>query len=504
MNTELTTAIIKNEEFNMEDLENKFSTNRLFKKIDKKYKICLAIIIAIIIGLLCILIFWIFHSSKVPKEQTDQTEKAEKTKLTEENKGKEKIKKTILLNLEKMPEIKKYYENFPYTIIINENGVVDINYSSLNHISVEKIIGVEENCYEFTNIEINEESKTSSSEDLSLSCDIDYIIHSDIKYKNKIEEITNESKKVSYIMVKKKLASFSINREDIHLTDFYKTKIEELANQESDSVEEKAKDLDELFADIGYFIPTKIIIGGYFYVQISQIENEALINIINEFKGNINYTDIIDSSVEYNTLNEEIFKYLFLEKKIKIVGGNSSNKSFDEWEKSLNYENARIIEHSLKKPIYKLINDFLDKDIKDKLKEPLKLVSQKYDKRKDYFDNLNEAKKSIIVNEIQGDYEKNNGLCKKDDLIYSIKIEIREEGTRKISKSFSDIIVGWNIISNWGDDTNGIYTFKDPILSKKMYFEFTSKKWCFIFFCVQRKQDSDLEIFLMKLPEENN
>ena len=57
MNTELTTAIIKNEELNLEDLESNFSINRLFKKIDKKYKICLAIIIAIILCLLSILIF---------------------------------------------------------------------------------------------------------------------------------------------------------------------------------------------------------------------------------------------------------------------------------------------------------------------------------------------------------------------------------------------------------------------------------------------------------------
>ena len=399
-----------------------------------------------------------------------------------------------------MPEIKKYYENFPYTIIINEEGVAEINYSTLDHIPVDKIIAVEKPCYEFTNIEISEESKTSISEDLSLSCDIDYIFHSDIKYKNKIEEITSESKNVSYIIVKKKLASLSINRKDIRLKDDYKNKIEKLANQ-SDSDEEKAKALDKLFAYIGYYIPTKITIGGYFYVQVNQIENEKLINIINEFKGNISYKDIIDSSGEHNKLNEEVFKYLFSEKKIKIVGGNSSNKSYDEWEKSLNYENAGIIEHSLKIPITDLIDDFLDKDIKDKLKEPLKLVSQKYDKRKKYYDNLNEAKKSIIVKEIQGDYSQKNGLCKKDDLIYSIIKKITGEGTRKISDSFSDIIVGWNITDNWWEDgkqTNGIYKFKDPILSKKMYFEFTSKT-CLIFW--ERSQDYDLEIFLMKLPE---
>ena len=170
----------------------------------------------------------------------------------------------------------------------------------------------------------------------------------------------------------------------------------------------------------------------------------------------------------------------------------------------MNYENAKIIEHSNKKSIISLIDNFLDTDIKNKLKEPLKLVSQKYDKRKEYYENLNEAKKSIRANKIEGDYDQKNGICKNEDLIYSTKIEIREKGKRIVSDSFSDIIVGWHVNACWGldddgENTNGIYNFNDPILSKSIYFEFTSKNWWWIF--GRRSQCYDLEIFLMKRPE---
>jgi hypothetical protein len=291
---------------------------------------------------------------------------------------------------------------------------------------------------------------------------------------------------------------------DIQLKESTIKKIKSLANQEFDSIKEKAIALDDLFGEIGYFIPTKIIIGGYLCQEISQIQNENIKKIINDFKGNINYKQLVNSSAEYNRLNEEVFKYLFLEKKITIVGGNSSQKSFDEWEKSVNFENAEIIEHSQKTSIIDLIDNFLDTDIKNKLNEPLKLVSQKYKKREKYYDDLNEAKKSIITNTIEGDYDQKNGICKNEDLIYSIKIEIREAGKRIISDYFSDIIVGWHINACWGldddgENTNGIYNFKDPILSKRIYFEFTSKTWWWIFFT--RSQCYDLEIFLMKRPE---
>jgi hypothetical protein len=123
-----------------------------------------------------------------------------------------------------MPEFKKYYENFPFTLTIDKNGIININYHTLEHVPVDKLSNNSINYYEFRSIEINEESKASSSEiyDLTLSFDKDIIFHSDIKFNIKIEEITNGSKNVSYIMIKKYLGSLSIDEVDIQLKESHK------------------------------------------------------------------------------------------------------------------------------------------------------------------------------------------------------------------------------------------------------------------------------------------
>ena len=499
MSIELKTHIINDDDSYMEESKNNFLNNRCFKKIDKKYKIGLAIFIAIILGLLFILIILAFHSSPVKIIQENLTKEREETEESDEEEEKKEIK-----FLNPTPKFKNYNEilsNLPYTLTTNENGIIDNNYVTLKNVLVDKLKRSNDSCYEFRSFEINEESKISSSDnyDLTLSFDYDMTFHSDFKFNVKIEEITKGSKNVSYIMITKKLASISIPEEDIELKDYYKEKIEDIAN-ETYSDEEKKKKLDKLFTGIGYFIPRKIIIGGYLYEEISQIENENIKKIINDIKGNINYEDLFNSSAEYNYLNEQVFKYLLSEKKIKIVGGDSSKKSFDEWEKSVNDENAKIIGHSSKMSIIDLIDNSFNKDIKNKLKEPLKFLSEKYDKRKNYSDALSNAKTFIIPNTIEGQYNKNNGICKNDNLIYTKTKHIWEAGTVIVDITFDDIVVGWYIKSCWGNDgTNGNYNFNDPILSKKIYFTFTSQYWWWIF--GRREQCYDLEIFLMKRPE---
>jgi hypothetical protein len=43
------------------------------------------------------------------------------------------------LNLKILPEFKKYYENFPYTLTIDKNGIIDTNYITLENASVDKL-----------------------------------------------------------------------------------------------------------------------------------------------------------------------------------------------------------------------------------------------------------------------------------------------------------------------------------------------------------------------------
>ena len=323
------------------------------------------------------------------------------------------------------------------------------------------------------------------------------------KFKSKIEEVKNEVQKTSYIIVKKKISSLSVKRDNIEANKSFKKKIEEIAYEELYSDEEKASKLDKLFNEYGYFIPLKITIGGYFYQEINKIENENLINEMIGLDGNMNLKISkniqLNSSLEYNSLYENFFNNLFSSENIKIFGGDTSKKTFNEWEASLNYENAQIIEYNNIVGINSLIEDFLDRDIKIKLKNPLNIINTKYEKRKEYYERLKEAKEFILNEEIKNeDHSKRNGLCYNDDLIYSETFPIKKTDTKKIiDESFQDIIVGWKIISKRNDGYNGKFTFKDPILTKKIYIEFVPKTTLKI----SRDQQYDLEIFLIRLPE---
>jgi biopolymer transport protein ExbD len=88
MSKELETFIINDEDSYMKESKYNFLNNRCFKKIDKKYKIGLAIFIAIILGLLFILIILAFHSSSASKIQKEQTEETKKIEESEEEEAK--------------------------------------------------------------------------------------------------------------------------------------------------------------------------------------------------------------------------------------------------------------------------------------------------------------------------------------------------------------------------------------------------------------------------------
>ena len=206
----------------------------------------------------------------------------------------------------------------------------------------------------------------------------------------------------------------------------------------------------------------------------------------------------LNSSIEYNKLYEDFFKNIFSNEKVKIIGGDTSKKSFEEWETSLNYENARIIDYSNFIEINSLVEDFLDKNRKMKLNNALNLVKEKYEKRKEYYDNINEAKEFINNPIISGDKTKRNGLCDKDDLIYSETKNVKGDDV-EVDMSFPDIIVGWKINSKRHDGKNAKYSFTEPILRKKIYIKFEQKSeyWGLS----KSDLNYDLEIFLMKFPK---
>lgn len=485
MESELTSKVINNDDNGIFLNDNNYQFNK-YKTKENKIRIIFGIVLLFILGLVIALVYKSFI--------VDSSENIEED-VTLNNKR--------FLNLPSDPEFKKFYEAFPHSLKLNENGKAEYDHSALDSTSPSKLIYLKEDKYLFNKIEIEEESSSSNSEivDFSIAGNFKFLFHCDVKFKSKIEEAKKESKKSLFLIIKKVLSSLTIKRSDIEINESFKKKIEDIADEDSFSDEEKAIKLDKIFNEYGNFIPLTIKIGGYFYQDAKNIENENLINEMKNLKSNVNLTfsslGSLNSNIDYDKSYKDFFKNLFSSEKIQIIGGDTTKKSFEEWETSLTYENAQIIEHSNFIEISSLIDDFLDTKRKMKLEKSLNLVNKKYEKRKEYYDNINEAKQYINSIDISGAHTKRNGICYKDDLIYSEITNIDGNKETIIDISFKDIIVGWKITSLRNDGKNGDFSFSDPILEKKIYMKFTPKSGIFS----DRDQKYNVEIFLMKIPE---
>ncbi len=180
------------------------------------------------------------------------------------------------------------------------------------------------------------------------------------------------------LIAKIKLGSISISFDDIKLKEKFINDINIIANNEKTTNDEKAKYLDELINIHGYYIPLTINFGGLFMIEsqyIKNSENEKYITIINETLG-INKE--IDINTNYSKEIENIFNEFYSNSKKTIIGGDYTKDNFDDWKLSINENNADIINYdNIKK-----ITDLFDLDLKIKLKEPLRIIDEKYEKRK--------------------------------------------------------------------------------------------------------------------------
>ena len=189
---------------------------------------------------------------------------------------------------------------------------------------------------------------------------------------------------------------------------------------------------------------------------------------------------------------KNILKIYFYNENLIVKGGDINKDNFDDWKLSLNFDNSEIVDYSNIIKITSLINDALDKETKKLLKEPLYLVDNKYIKRENYLKYLEKVKEfGSYGNITEAEGNKRNGICEKDELIYSELIDMTKY--TKIDNLYTDIIVGWKVNSFWADGSNGPYTFEDPIGKKRVVATFANRRF--------RSLHYSFEIFLLKCPE---
>ena len=283
-------------------------------------------------------------------------------------------------------------------------------------------------------------------------------------------------------VLKKEKGCIEYKIEDIKLNDTFKNGIQVLYNDISLNDKQKAKKLDELFQNYGYFIPLKIYFGGLFTITKNEImksaNNQNLLKIINDNE----FTELeLNISTNYSKNNQDILDelnsiYSFSNK--FLIGGDSTKNNFNDWILSINNLNAEIISYD---NIIK-VTSLLDNDIKLKLDGALKIIDEKYINRSKYY---NTIKKIREIKNNDGEIKKNGnekyeiGL---DDsfnkLIYVKNYTINEEWEFVVKKkamniSSNDIIVGLKIIPNKQNNGEWILN-KNPLLTNTMKIEFIS------------------------------
>jgi len=329
--------------------------------------------------------------------------------------------------------------------------------------------------------------------DKDLSEDIS--AYGNFKFEAKIRGKKESSSSKQLFIGEFKLYSFNIRQEDLAFSKYYIDKFQQVANN-SLSNEEKSKQLEDIFKNTGYYIPKKIYIGGMLISNVNQFSNSQT----NSLDFSIN-TNTEFSRTNLSGRNSSKFNEIYNSASTQIIGGDHSAITFEDWIKSINLQNSSVIECCN----MTRSKDILDSDLQKQLEEPLKLIDEKYERRKNFLKYFNQFENEKLF-ERKGYGNFNRGLCqiknvKNEPRIYMENCKVFTEITfwppihyEEFHKEFKDnYIVGFEIIDNRRDGHNGEWTIKnEPLLSKGITIEFASG--------FLREQDFTVNIYLMEVP----
>ena len=421
------------------------------------------------------------------------------------------LKSSITKEIETFLEFKNI---LPCALKSDSEGKI-LSYSDcFKPVELNKINYKIENLSSFETLESNNQYINKDIQVLDLQTLQDLVcFHCDSTFKKNAENFDNFTKKTTSIVGKYTLCSFSIDQQNIQLSDYWINKIKEIADSLL-SEEEKAKELDNnIFKVIGYFIPLEIKVGGSFIYNTDDTKSENENKIIKQFNSEINNNNnLLTDGKEKNSLvpysnnknslqsqTDDTKKDNYFLESYNIKGGNIYARNINEWIKSLNTQNCEIIEYKT----LTNVKNLLDNSLKSRLNNPLKIIDNKYETRKGYYNILQDLQKTKNQTiKLNGDDSFGKGLCEEKDIphIYMKKFEAKGDGAffsrikRTVSQSFSDIIVGFKIVSRWNDGTNGSWKLdKNPILQKEINVIFTSKLF--------RGERFEVHVYLMEFPK---
>ena len=406
----------------------------------------------------------------------------------------------------------------PCVLKFDLKGKIERNDHCFEEIPVNKIKAIKEE--KTTSTDKYSEGDFEYRESIGQASDLS-IYFNDVMYQSQINNFHKKKENYSYKIKKKILYSYSVKKEDIILSKSLIKDLEELSEKTCDD-KEKAKKLDKIFKKTGYFVPLKVYVGGIFIfknigISIEEKTNQKhILGYINrkeeelpdnkgKYDGAITTKDNENNAqIKYGKkaqLNDDI-KAKNTTTNIEIIGGDSTIRDYNNWEKSLNISNGQIIDYTSTIYIYECI----DINLKKKLEKPIEILEEKYEIRRLYYEKIKELEENKANNKIlAGDYKGRDwesGITQEMDKpkIYSKYFERKSDGSwfgrikLDLQENFEDIIVGYKITSRWRDGTNGWWTLKEnPILTKNIDITFVSQ--------IFRGERFDIHIYLMKSPE---
>ena len=390
----------------------------------------------------------------------------------------------------------KFISKFPCLLKYNNDSGIEAYNSCLNKIPLQKIKFEEENKY--TVNEIKSDKKTSLINNVGVSFGIS-VLQNDVNFKGNINNPHKYKVSSKYVVVKKILYSMSISKEDISINEVYLKKIKNIADS-VDSDERKAKKLNSLLKETGFYIPLKAYIGGKLEIDTEGENEEKTKELIASFKADLDFKVFTNkNSFEIKKKFERTKTYSML-KTMKI--GGDTNKKLEDWVSTVDFDNAEIIEYTEIRDI----TDFIDEKLKEKLEGPINKVIEIYELRGEYLRKMKELRN----NKGELRYENRNdnlkiGYCQKvrgiicdESESFSVDSKTLLDGKKNVQKTIMDAaIVGIEIINNCKESKNASFTFENPILNE-------NKKYIDITFQSRKKKgimDFAIKIYTMKFPE---
>ena len=144
---------------------------------------------------------------------------------------------------------------------------------------------------------------------------------------------------------------------------------------------------------------------------------------------------------------------------------------------------------------------------REKIPERVVPVKEKDNSAKEYSDIIKQVKEEQSKDETEGKNRSgyggfNEGICQKSNIVKCTEFHCKMDGKKfrsvekQFNEHFSGTIVGYEIIDNWGDGTNGSWEINYILLKDTLNAKFTSKLF--------RGQNYDLKIYWINVPKDDS